>query len=86
MGTIPASELEKIKTWYYEDKLPAIGIAKLPPSLLDNFSSPTFEKNFQATKKGIMPHGLIHVRYCDKKLLHVILDWIQEYGDMYEKG
>jgi hypothetical protein len=32
------------------------------------------------TKRGHrMIHGLVHVRYCDKKLLKQILDWIGEY-------
>ena len=43
------------------------------------FTKP-YIKTAIASKQGHrMIHGLVHVRYCDKKLLKQILDWIEEY-------
>ena len=52
-------------------------ITKIP---LDQFSKPYIKKvNGASNKSDKMPNGLIHIRYHDKKLLNLILDWINEY-------
>ncbi|MFA6973846.1 MAG: hypothetical protein WC238_03890 [Parcubacteria group bacterium] len=43
------------------------------------FSKPYVRNDFKEEKKDKMPHGLIHIRYSDKKLLNLILSWIEEY-------
>ncbi|PIR40026.1 MAG: hypothetical protein COV33_02070 [Candidatus Zambryskibacteria bacterium CG10_big_fil_rev_8_21_14_0_10_34_34] len=43
------------------------------------FTKPYVRKDFRLEKKGKMKYGLIHVRYYDKKLLLLILDWIDQY-------
>jgi len=47
------------------------------------FIKPYVRQDFRAEKAGKMRYGLIHVRYCDKKLLLLILDWIKEYGEIH---
>jgi len=46
---------------------------------LDQFTKPYVRTDFLPEKIGKMPHGLIHIRYNDKKLLIQIFDWIEEY-------
>lgn len=46
---------------------------------LRQFSKPYIRKDFLPTKINKMRYGLIHVRYCDKKLLAQIESWIEEY-------
>ena len=43
------------------------------------FSKPYIRNDYKKEKKDRMPYGLIHIRYNDKKLLKLILDWIEEY-------
>lgn len=43
------------------------------------FTKPYIRKDFREDKKDRMPHGLIHIRYGDKKLLRLIKSWIDEY-------
>jgi hypothetical protein len=43
------------------------------------FTKPYIRKDFSNDKKDKMPHGLIHIRYGDKKLLRLIKSWIGEY-------
>lgn len=35
--------------------------------------------DFKLEKVNRMPNGLIHVRYSDKKLLRIVLGWIEDY-------
>lgn len=51
-------------------------ITRIPRS---QFSKPYVAKRTSIKGRG-MPNGLIHIRYSDKKLLHLILSWIQEYA------
>lgn len=44
------------------------------------FNKPYVKKAAKPGPRGPrMTHGLVHIRYCDKKLLRQILDWIEEY-------
>jgi hypothetical protein len=43
------------------------------------FTKPYIRKDFDKSKINKMPHGLIHVRYSDKKLLNLIKSWIDKY-------
>ena len=43
------------------------------------FTKPYVRKDFRLGKEGKMPHGLVHIRYCDKKLLNLLREWIKEY-------
>ncbi len=41
----------------------------------------TYVKQSAPSKRGPrMIHGLVHIRYCDKKLLQQVLIWIEEYS------
>ena len=51
-------------------------ISGIPPN---QFSKPYVAKFRNAQRVTGMPNGLIHVRYCDKKLLLLLLKWIEEY-------
>ena len=42
------------------------------------FYKPYIKKGFKAEKSGKMKHGLIHIRYNDKKLLLALREWIRE--------
>jgi len=44
------------------------------------FTKPYIRKDYDENKVDKMPHGLIHVRYSDKKLLNLIKEWIREYS------
>jgi len=48
------------------------------------FSKPYVRNDFREDKIGRMPHGLVHIRYADKKLLQVMLRWIEEYKNKYQ--
>ena|SRR3989344_203798 len=50
------------------------------------FTKPYTRKDFRKEKSGKMPHGLVHVRYSDKKLLTVIKNWIEEHKKIYCVG
>lgn len=43
------------------------------------FSRPYVRQDYLESKKARMPHGMVHVRYGDKKLLKQILEWIEDY-------
>jgi len=43
------------------------------------FTKPYIRNDFDEMKKDKMPHGLIHIRYADKKLLRIIKIWIEEF-------
>lgn len=46
---------------------------------LMQFTKPYVRKDFSPEKSGKMKYGLVHIRYCDKKLLLQIEDWIKKY-------
>jgi len=50
-------------------------ITRIP---LTQFIKPYVRKDFLLEKKDKMKYGLVHIRYCDKKLLIQIEDWIKE--------
>ncbi|NTU66998.1 MAG: hypothetical protein HGB08_03695 [Candidatus Moranbacteria bacterium] len=43
------------------------------------FTKPYIRQDYDVKKRGRMPYGLVHIRYADKKLLHLIKSWIEEY-------
>lgn len=51
-------------------------ITKIP---LNQFTKPYIRKDFLSEKSDKMKHGLIHIRYNDKKLLLQIQSWIEDY-------
>lgn len=50
-------------------------LVKVSPS---QFSKPYIKDNYRLDKVGKMPHGLIHIRYGDKKLRDLLIRWIGE--------
>lgn len=44
------------------------------------FTKPYIRKDFRSEKVGRMEHGLVHIRYSDKKLLEQIKNWIEEFA------
>ncbi|MEK7117227.1 MAG: hypothetical protein AAB861_00440 [Patescibacteria group bacterium] len=55
-------------------------VTKISPT---KFTKPYVRRDFRKEKIDKMKNGLIHVRYCDKKLLIQILNWIEEYKNKY---
>lgn len=51
-------------------------VTRIPPS---QFTRPYMRESLHVTPKHKMPHGLVHIRYCDKKLLLQIMEWIEQY-------
>ncbi len=51
-------------------------ITKIPKQ---QFTKPYIKESITNSKQNKMFHGLIHVRYNDKKLLILIRQWIKEY-------
>ena len=47
------------------------------------FTKPYIRRDFQQHKIGKMKHGLLHIRYYDKKLLLLIKDWIVRFTNNY---
>lgn len=47
------------------------------------FTKPYIRRDFKRSKKEKMKNGLIHVRYYDKKLFTLIMQWISEYAKKY---
>lgn len=45
----------------------------------ENFTKPYIKASDSGIRGERMVHGLVHVRYCDKKLLQQLLRWIEEY-------
>lgn len=52
-------------------------LTKIPKN---QFTKPYVRQDFDIRKKDRMRYGLLHVRYCDKKLMAVLLKWIGEYA------
>mgnify|MGYP001578080303 CR=1 FL=1 len=51
------------------------GVTMVP---LSQFTKPYIRMDFQESKIGKMPHGLIHVRYADKKLFLQLEKWHED--------
>lgn len=45
---------------------------------LSRFTKPYVRKDFRPEKSGKMPHGLVHIRYADKKLYMQLERWHEE--------
>lgn len=58
-------------------------VTSIPPC---QFTKPYIRRDFREDKKDKMPHGLIHIRYHDKKLLLLIKEWIEEYKNHFCVG
>lgn len=50
---------------------------------VSQFTKPYIRKDYQKNKTGKMKHGLIHVRYNDKKLLNLLREYIKEYSNLF---
>jgi len=53
--------------------------SKMTDIPLTQFTKPYIRKDFLPEKSGKMRHGLVHIRYSDKKLLLQIEEWIKDY-------
>src|SRR3989338_1200090 len=49
--------------------------SKLTKIPLEQFTKPYVRQDFKENQIGRMPYGLIHVRYCDKKLYGKTREW-----------
>jgi hypothetical protein len=49
-----------------------------PDLAVEQFTKPYVRKDFDKKKEGKKRHGLVHIRYADKKLLDLIRIWINE--------
>ena len=58
-------------------------LTKIP---ICQFTKPYIRRDFDPKKAGKMAHGLIHIRYYDKKLWLLIKQWIREYADKFCAG
>jgi hypothetical protein len=70
---------------YANQNLPALisfwsTLTKIPTS---QFTKPYVRHDFDPKKIGKMAHGLIHIRYCDKKLLLLLKSWIEGYAQKF---
>ena len=61
------NKLKLVNFWSKKTKIPVI-----------QFSKPYVRKNINYDNIHTMPYGLVHIRYADKKLLQVVMDWIEE--------
>lgn len=50
---------------------------------VDQFTKPYIRDVGKIVSKRVMKYGLVHIRYCDKKLLIQIKEWINEYSRNY---
>ena len=71
----PDQNEKELKKWWSE-------ITKIP---LIQFRKSHIHKGKQGTYKKKSKCGTISLRYCDKKLLNQILQWIDEYSDKFLK-
>lgn len=46
---------------------------------ISQFGKPYIKQAYTSRRGVRMIHGLVHIRYCDKKLLRQLLNWIDEY-------
>jgi hypothetical protein len=49
----------------------------------EQFTKPYVRQEFKESKKDKMKYGLIHIRYNDKKLFLLIMDWIKQFTEKY---
>jgi hypothetical protein len=63
-------DLNEVKAFWH-------GATKIP---LSQFTKPYIRKGHPNLSKRKLPHGLVHIRYNDKRLLQTIDAWIQEYS------
>ena len=54
-------------------------LTKIP---VEQFSRPYIRKGNPHWSGRIMPHGLVHIRYSDKRLRELIQSWIVEYSEL----
>lgn len=72
----------RVYSYFYLNQNPNKNInywSKITKISKKQFTKPYIRKDFREDKKDKMPHGLIHIRYGDKKLLRLIKGWIDEY-------
>lgn len=62
-------DVEALKRYWHK-------LTKIP---LNQFIKPYVRQDFLPGKRGKMKHGLVHIRYCDKKLVVQIKGWLEEY-------
>lgn len=78
--TYSYQDIEKIKLYWH----------KITKIKLSQFTKPYIRKGNLNLSKRKLPHGLLHVRYNDKRLLGLIKSWIDEYiiwaGTQVAKG
>ena len=55
-------------------------LTKIPKS---QFTKPYVRHDFHPDKEGKMKYGMVHIRYSDKKLLTLLLEWIDEFKREY---
>lgn len=65
----PDQDVERLKRYWNR-------VTKIP---LSQFTKPYIRKDYLPEKSGKMKYGLVHIRYCDKKLLLQIEGWIENY-------
>src|SRR3989344_4804558 len=53
---------------------------------LKQFTKPYVRKDFREDKIDKMPHGLVHIRYADKKLYGQIFQWYEEIVKKWAVG
>lgn len=56
---------------------------KIPKS---QFTKPYVRDDFNPAKEGKMKYGMVHIRYSDKKLLALLMEWISEFKKEYCVG
>lgn len=58
-------------------------ITRIPKS---QFIKPYVREDFRPDKEDKMKHGMVHIRYSDKKLLLQLMEWIEEFKGKYCVG
>ena len=58
-------------------------ITKIPKS---QFTKPYIRNDFRLDKRDKMKYGMVHIRYSDKKLLALLLEWINEFKNKHCVG
>ena len=61
-----------LRFWSKETRIP-----------LSQFTKPYVRNDFKPVMLDKMPYGMVHIRYCDKKLLAVVRNWIEEMKEKY---
>lgn len=50
---------------------------------VSQFTKPYVRQDFNIEKTGKMPQGMVHIRYSDKKLYSILMQWLEEYKQKY---